>query len=186
MALIQVILVDAEDRQTGTMGKMEAHEKGLLHRAFSVFIFNTKGEMLLQQRALHKYHSGGLWTNACCSHPNPGEEILTAAQRRIKEELGIKTNLEKVFDFVYKTETDNGLTEHEFDHVFTGEYEGGIDFNKEEVMDFCYKNVHEIRHSLLSHPQKYTAWFQLAFPKIENWWNKRYADEIVKGHNFAT
>lgn len=185
MELIQVILVDAKDRQTGTMGKMEAHEKGLLHRAFSVFIFNTKGEMLLQQRALRKYHSGGLWTNACCSHPNPGEETLVAAQRRMKEELGMVTNLEKVFDFVYKAETDNGLTEHEYDHVFTGEYEGNIDFNKEEVMDFCYKNIHEIRHSLQSHPKKYTAWFHLAFPKIENWWYKRYADEIVKGHNFV-
>ena len=186
MELIQVILVDADDRQTGTMEKLEAHEKGLLHRAFSIFIFNTKGEMLLQQRALRKYHSGGLWTNACCSHPNPGEETKAAAQRRMKEELGMETNLEKVFDFVYKAETDNGLTEHEFDHVFTGEYEGKIDFNKEEVMDFCYKKVPEIRHSLQSHPQKYTAWFHLAFPKIENWWNKRYADAIVKGHNFTT
>ena len=108
------------------MEKMEAHKKGLLHRAFSVFIFNGKGEMLLQQRALNKYHSGGLWTNACCSHPMPGEKTEDAADRRLKEELGFETPLEKIFDFVYKAEFDNGLTEYEFDHVFAGEYEGEI------------------------------------------------------------
>ncbi len=170
---MQVILVDINDRQTGAMGKMEAHEKGVLHRAFSVFIFNTKGEMLLQQRALHKYHSGGLWTNACCSHPFPEEETTTAAGRRLKEELGFETPVEKIFDFIYKADFDNGLTEHEFDHVFVGEYEGRIDYNKEEVMDFCYKAVPEIGHSLQTHPQKYTAWFHLAFPKIEDWWNQQ-------------
>lgn len=170
---MQVILVDVNDRQTGAMEKMEAHEKGVLHRAFSVFIFNTKGEMLLQQRALHKYHSGGLWTNACCSHPFPEEETATAAGRRLKEELGFETPVEKIFDFVYKADFDNGLTEHEFDHVFVGEYEGKIEYNKEEVMDFCYKAVPEIHHSLQTHPQKYTAWFHLAFPKIEDWWNQQ-------------
>ena len=170
---MQVILVDVNDRQTGAMEKMEAHEKGVLHRAFSIFIFNTKGEMLLQQRALHKYHSGGLWTNACCSHPFPEEETAAAAGRRLKEELGFETPVEKIFDFVYKADFDNGLTEHEFDHVFVGEYEGRIDYNKEEVMDFCYKAVPEIRHSLQTHPQKYTAWFHLAFPKIEDWCNQQ-------------
>ena len=173
MELMQVILVDVNDRQTGAMEKMEAHEKGVLHRAFSVFIFNTKGEMLLQQRALHKYHSGGLWTNACCSHPFPDEGTATAAGRRLKEELGFETPVKKVFDFIYKADFDNGLTEHEFDHVFVGEYEGKIEYNKEEVMDFCYKNVPEIRHSLQTDPQKYTAWFHLAFPKIEDWWNQQ-------------
>lgn len=166
--------MDINDRQTGAMEKMEAHEKGLLHRAFSVFIFNAKGEMLLQQRALTKYHSGGLWTNACCSHPLPEEETLFAARRRLKEEMGFETSIEKVFDFVYKAVFENGLTEYEFDHVFAGEYEGIIYCNKEEVMDFCFKNFLEIRHSLHTEPQQYTAWFHLAFPKIEDWWNQQY------------
>jgi len=179
MELTQVILVDVNDRQAGVMEKMEAHEKGLLHRAFSVFIFNKKGEMLLQQRAISKYHSGGLWTNACCSHPYPGEITIDAAKRRVKEELGFETPIEKIFDFVYKADFDNGLTEHEFDHVFVGEYEGRIDFNMEEVMDTCYKDVQEVRQSLKTNPQKYTAWFHLAFPKIESWWDERYNNKVV-------
>src|SRR4030095_7998604 len=129
MSSTEVILVDQEDRPSGTAEKMEAHRKGLLHRAFSVFIFNSKGEMLLQQRALSKYHSGGLWTNACCSHPAPGEKTKDGAIRRLNEELGFETPVEKVFDFVYKAEFDNGLTEHEFDHVFAGEYEGQLNVN---------------------------------------------------------
>ena len=173
MELTKVILVDANDKQAGTIEKMEAHVQGLLHRAFSIFIFNRKGEMLLQQRALNKYHSGGLWTNACCSHPLPGEETIVAAKRRLQEELGFEILLEKIFDFVYKADFDNGLIEHEFDHVYVGEFEGKIDFNKQEVMNVCYKEVQEIRHSLQTHPQKYTAWFHLAFPKVENWWNQR-------------
>jgi isopentenyl-diphosphate delta-isomerase len=179
MELIQVILVDVNDRQTGTMEKMEAHEKGLLHRAFSVFIFNTKGEMLLQQRALNKYHSGGLWTNACCSHPLPNEETPVAAKRRLQEELGFETPIKKVFDFVYRADFDNGLTEHEFDHVFVGEYEGSMNFNKEEVMNFCYSGIPEIRRGLEMQPQKYTHWFHLAFPKIENWWSGHYKNEVA-------
>ena len=174
MELTQVILVDVNDTQIGVMEKMEAHQMGLLHRAFSVFIFNSKGEMLLQQRAISKYHSGGLWTNACCSHPFPEEATIQAAQRRLKEELGFENPIEKVGDFVYKADFDNGLTEHEFDHIFAGEYEGKINFNKAEVMDICYKDLQEISHSLQTHPQKYTPWFHLAFPKIKNWWNKRY------------
>jgi isopentenyl-diphosphate delta-isomerase len=173
MELQQVILVNSTDEEIGVMEKMEAHQKGLLHRAFSVFIFNSKGEMLLQQRAINKYHSGGLWTNACCSHPQPGEETQTAAVRRLEEEMGFETGIEKIFDFVYKTEFDNGLTEHEFDHVFAGHYEGPVVFNKEEVKDVCYKNLEDIRHSLETHPQKYTAWFHLAFPTIEAWLTKR-------------
>lgn len=174
----QVILVDEKDKPVGVAEKLEAHRKGLLHRAFSVFIFNSKGEMLLQQRALHKYHSGGLWTNACCSHPNPGEETLAAAQRRLKEEMGFEVPVEKVFDFMYKTELDNGLTENEFDHVFTGEYDDPVDFNKNEVMDFCYKDIEGIRNSLQTHPEKYSAWFHLAFPGIEAWWSRRFKDKL--------
>src|SRR5258708_5798594 len=121
------------------MEKLEVHQKGLLHRAFSIFIFNRKGEMLLQQRALNKYHNGGLWTNACCSHPAPGEKTLTAATRRLKEEMGFTTALEKAFDFTYKVSFENGLTENEFDHVFTGRYEGSIEPNPDEVKDYCFK-----------------------------------------------
>ena len=165
----QVILVDEQDVESGVMEKMEAHEKALLHRAFSVFIFNTKGEMLLQQRALTKYHSGGLWTNACCSHPRPNETTIDAANRRLQEELGFSTALHKIFDFTYKASFDNGLTEHEFDHVFAGKYEGEILFNKAEVKDITYQSLEEISQSLISHPHKYTAWFHLAFPKVVEW-----------------
>ena len=166
----EVILVNEQDIQTGTMEKMEAHRKGVLHRAFSVFIFNSKGEMLLQQRALNKYHSGGLWTNACCSHPKPNEEVADAAARRLQEEMGFTVPLEKIFDFTYRAEFDNGLTEHEFDHVFAGEYDGLIELDKHEVMDYCYRSLDEVKKSLNEHPHKFTQWFYLAFPKIEEWW----------------
>lgn len=170
----KIILVNEHDDMVGTMDKMEAHKQGLLHRAFSVFIFNSKGEMLMQQRALTKYHSAGLWTNACCSHPMPGEKTIDAAQRRLMEELGFEAPIEKIFDFTYKAEFDNGLTEHEFDHVFAGEYEGEIDANPDEVKDFSYKEISEIKNMLQEHPQKFTAWFHIAFPKIEQWWATRY------------
>ncbi len=166
----KVILVDTRDRVTGTMEKMEAHEKAVLHRAFSVFLFNLKGEMLLQQRALSKYHSGGLWTNACCSHPAPGEETAAAARRRLGEELGIDLDVTKVFDFVYRAEFDNGLTEHEFDHVFTGSWEGPVEFNPDEVMAIRYLSMEALRESIAKEPEIYTAWFRIAFPRIEEWY----------------
>lgn len=166
----EVILVDEHDREQGVMEKMEAHEKGLLHRAFSVFIFNEAGEMLLQRRALSKYHSGGLWTNACCSHPQPGESAAEAATRRLREELGFTLPVEKVFDFVYRAEFDNGLTEHEFDHVFVGHYNGSLQPNEEEVMDYRYQDMNALRASLLAEPAAYTAWFHLAFPRIDQWY----------------
>lgn len=175
----QVILVDELDRQLGTAGKMETHVKGLLHRAFSVFIFNAKGEMLLQRRAGSKYHSGGLWSNACCSHPQPGQDTRSAAEQRLQEEMGFATRLEKIFDFVYKYEFENNLTEYEFDHVFTGEYEGEIILNKEEADDFCFKDVKEIGQLLKTHPQKYTEWFHLAFPRVEEWWSRKYNEEAA-------
>ncbi len=173
----EVILVNENDEQVGTMDKMEAHQKAVLHRAFSVFIFNTRGEMLLQQRAIEKYHSGGLWTNACCSHPRPGEETLQAAQRRLREELGFSTFLNKVFHFTYKSSFENGLTEHEFDHVFVGSFEGMINPDTTEVKDYCFKAMSDILASLKSQPQKYTSWFHIAMPKIYDWWNEKRQPE---------
>lgn len=169
----QVILVNEQDEETGVMEKMEAHKKALLHRAISVFIFNNKGEMLLQQRAAKKYHSAGLWTNACCSHPRPGEEILAAAQRRLKEELGFETPLKKIFDFTYKAPFDNGLTEHEFDHVFAGEFDNTVIPDEDEVQDYCYMKIEDIENSLQSNPQKYSAWFVIIFPQIISWWKQQ-------------
>ena len=165
----KLILVDKKDTPIGTIEKMEAHQKALLHRAFSVFIFNTKGEMLLQQRALDKYHSGGLWTNACCSHPYDGQQTQAAAEKRLQEEMGFTTVLTKVFDFIYKAPFDNGLTEHEFDHVFTGTYDGAIVPDKSEVEDFCFMSMEDIKESLQLHPEKYTVWFKIAFPKMESY-----------------
>jgi isopentenyl-diphosphate Delta-isomerase len=162
----EVILVDELDMPNGTMEKLEAHRKGLLHRAFSVFIFNAKGEMLLQQRALSKYHSPGLWTNTCCSHPRPGEAVETAAGRRLKEEMGIDTPLEKVFDFIYRSEFENGLTEFEFDHVYTGTYNGSLLADKHEVNDYCFRRIEDIEADLSQRPEKYSAWFRIAFPML--------------------
>jgi isopentenyl-diphosphate delta-isomerase len=168
MSMDQVILVNERDEPVGEMEKMEAHRKAVLHRAFSVFIFNGRGEMLLQRRAIHKYHSGGLWTNACCSHPRPDEPVYDAAVRRLREELGFVTMIKPAFQFTYRAEFDNGLTEHEYDHVFIGQYEGLIHPNREEVGDYCYKSMEEIRANLDTHPHKYTEWFKIAFPKLED------------------
>ncbi|MBS1920220.1 MAG: isopentenyl-diphosphate Delta-isomerase [Bacteroidetes bacterium] len=170
----QVILVNEINEPIGFAGKMQSHREGLLHRAFSVFIFNSKGDMLLQQRAKNKYHSAGLWTNTCCSHPRPGEDTLTAANIRLREEMGIETKLEQIFDFIYKAEFDNGMTEYEFDHVFAGQYDGEITCNREEVIDYYFKDIRKIKQALIMHPEKFTARFQLAFSKVEMWWNKRY------------
>ena len=162
----EVILVNEADDPLGTMEKMEAHRKALLHRAFSVFIFNSRGEMLLQRRAPGKYHSPGLWTNACCSHPRPGEDTLSAASRRLAEELGFTTALEKLFDFTYRSEFDNGLTEFEFDHVFVGHYDDDIRPNASEVSDYCYQSLDEIKKGLETRPDHFTSWFHLAFPLV--------------------
>jgi isopentenyl-diphosphate Delta-isomerase len=173
----EVVLVNERDESLGTMEKMEAHRKGILHRAFSVFIFNSKGEMLLQQRASGKYHSGGLWTNACCSHPATGENVADAAARRLMEEMGFSVSLKKIFDFIYRSEMANGLTEHEFDHVFAGYYDGVITPDKNEVKDYCYKSLESIKQNLQTHPHQFTAWFHIAFPRVEKW--KRDLQEAV-------
>lgn len=162
-------MVNELDEPIGSMEKMEAHEKGILHRAFSIFIFNNKGEMLIQQRAAEKYHSGNLWTNACCSHPQPGEDTATAARKRLLEEMGFETDISKAFHFTYKTGFDNGLTEHEFDHVFTGLYNGPVIPNKDEVKDFRYCNMAELKNHMSSHPDEYTSWFKIAFPRLEEY-----------------
>ena len=170
----EVILVTAQDEEIGVMEKMEAHQKGLLHRAFSVFIFNSEGKMLLQQRAAQKYHGGLLWTNACCSHPYPHEDVNDAAERRLQEELGFSTELKKIFAFTYKAEVENNLIEHEYDHVFAGEYEGEIRPNKEEVAAYAYHSMEEIRLLLEESQATFTTWFKIAFPQIEAWWKKTY------------
>lgn len=168
----EVILVDRNDVPIGSMDKMEAHEKGLLHRAFSVFIFNNNGEMLLQQRADKKYHSAGLWTNACCSHPAPGEDTAEAAARRLNEELGFTTGLNEAFTFSYRTDFENGLTENEFDHVYTGIYDGPIVADSDEVKNFCYLSIDKIEEMIGNEPAKFTSWFVIAFPGIKKWWEE--------------
>ncbi|HEX2629777.1 MAG TPA: isopentenyl-diphosphate Delta-isomerase [Chitinophagaceae bacterium] len=169
MELQQVILVDEQDAPVGVMEKMEAHQKGVLHRAFSIFIFNDRGEMLLQQRADDKYHSAGLWTNACCSHPSPGEDTIDAAHRRLQEEMGFDTELKKSFGFIYKASFENGLTEYEFDHVFIGNYNDPVQFNPSEVKAVTYKSVEEIERLIEKEPQQFTAWFIIAFPRLKQW-----------------
>lgn len=162
----QVILVNSKDEPIGTMEKLKAHEEGLLHRAFSVFIFNSKGQLLLQRRALHKYHSAGLWTNTCCSHPRPGESTLEAANRRLKEEMGIDCELKHEMEFIYKAPFDNGLIEHEYDHVFIGHTDFIPTINPNEVAEFKYIEVAPLRRDIHNNPHEYTAWFKIIMDKI--------------------
>ena len=163
MSKEKVILVDENDTQVGLMPKLEAHQKGLLHRAFSVFIFNSNYQLLLQKRAISKYHSGGLWTNTCCSHPREGEETINAANRRLLEEMGIKNNLRKVYDFIYKAELDNELTENEFDHVYYGVYNEDPIINTEEADDFKWIDMETLNNDITINGQNYTVWFKIAF-----------------------
>lgn len=165
----QIVLVNEQDERIGLMDKLEAHQKALLHRAYSVFIFNNNGELLLQKRAENKYHSGGLWTNTCCSHPRPNETNIHGATRRLNEEMGFTVKLDKAFTFIYKAELDNGLTEHEFDHVLVGNYDGPVRPNADEVADWKYVNLDEIEKDLEATPEKYTVWFRIAFPKLLQW-----------------
>jgi isopentenyl-diphosphate delta-isomerase len=164
----KVILVDKNDNELGTMEKQEAHVKGLLHRAFSVFIFNDKNELLLQRRAVNKYHSGGLWTNTCCSHPRQNEKTEDAAKRRLLEEMGMRSTLKKQFDFVYKAKLDNNLYEHEFDHVFFGFTNDLPIINPEEVEEYTYKTLEDIGNEMKAIPDKYTEWFKICFREVVN------------------
>ena len=158
-----VILVDVLDNQLGLMPKMEAHEKAVLHRAFSVFIFNDEGELMLQQRAAHKYHSPLLWTNTCCSHQRDGESNIEAGKRRLIEEMGFKTNLKEVFSFVYKAPFDNGLTEHELDHVMIGTFNGSPTINPDEVAYYKWMTLEAVKKDIELQPNIYTAWFKIIF-----------------------
>tara|TARA_B100000989_G_scaffold43231_1_gene27535 strand:+ start:145 stop:663 length:519 start_codon:yes stop_codon:yes gene_type:complete len=162
----KVILVDKLDNPIGEMEKQEAHVKGLLHRAFSIFIFNDKEEILLHQRAHHKYHSGGLWTNTCCSHPRPGEHIHDAANRRLVEEMGMVCTLKEQFSFIYKAKLDNDLFEHELDHVFFGKSSEKPVLNKDEVADYKYLSIKSIQQDLIDNPGRYTAWFKICFDEV--------------------
>lgn len=164
-----LILVNENDEAVGYMDKMQVHKLGLLHRAFSIFIFDSKGRLLLQKRAERKYHGGGLWTNTCCSHPKNGDNLQTAAERRLFEEMGFTTNLQKIFEFTYLANVENGLIENEYDHVFTGIYEGIIDPDRNEVADYTYKDIPSVSFDIESEPHNYTSWFKIAFPKIRDW-----------------
>ena len=168
----RVILVDARNRQIGTMEKLEAHKKGLLHRAFSIFIFNSNGEMLIHQRAKTKYHCGGLWTNACCSHPRPDEKIAEGLRRKLKQEMGFNTELQKAFDFTYRSELKNGLVEYEFDEVFIGIYNGDIHPNPEEVEAWKFLEMRDIKRDLELNPNRYTPWFRLLFDPISKYYSR--------------
>ena len=158
-----VVLVDENDKKIGLMPKMEAHEKAVLHRAFSVFIFNKDGDLMLQQRAGHTYHSPLLWTNTCCSHQRDGETNLEAGKRRLFEEMGFNTDLKEVFSFVYKAPFDNGLTEHELDHVMVGYYENEPKINKDEVEAYRWMTLEDVKTDIEKNPQIYTAWFKIIF-----------------------
>lgn len=175
----ELILVNEKDEQVGVMPKMEVHQKGLLHRAFSVFIFDKEGNMLLQQRSSEKYHGAHLWTNACCSHPYPNETAQQAAERRLQEELGFVTRLNEIFSFTYRAQVENDLIEHEYDHVFAGEYENEIHPDPSEVMNYRFEKMDQIKEDIQIHPQKFTSWFKIAFPKIEKWWQQQYAAKNV-------
>lgn len=162
----QVILVDKNDVPTGQMEKLEAHQKGLLHRAFSVFIFNSKNELLLQQRAKGKYHSAGLWTNTCCSHPRMGENNLDAANRRLNEEMGMTCDLKYAFNFLYKADFEDGLTEHELDHVFIGYSDVQPIINREEVESFRYTSLDSLQEDIKNHPNHYTSWLKICLDRV--------------------
>jgi len=167
-----VILVNEQDEQIGLMAKMEAHEKAVLHRAFSVFVFNKKNELLLQQRAADKYHSPLLWTNTCCSHQRDGESNINAGKRRLQEEMGFVCELKELTSFIYKAPFDNGLTEHELDHIMMGYYNDDPKINKEEVENFKWMTVAEVKDDILKQPSIYTEWFKIIFEKYYSFISK--------------
>lgn len=162
----KVILVNEKDEQIGLMPKLEAHQKALLHRAFSVFIFNDNNQLMLQQRALNKYHSPGLWTNTCCSHQREGETNIEAGKRRLMEEMGFVVDLKESISFIYKAPFDNGLTEHELDHVLLGKYNGNPNINTGEVANWKWMTLEDVVVDISLHPELYTEWFKVIFEKF--------------------
>ena len=168
MGTDQVILVNEKDEQIGLMEKIEAHEKALLHRAFSVFVFNKNGELMLQQRALTKYHTPGLWTNTCCSHQREGESNIEAGKRRLMEEMGFSTELKDTISFIYKAPFDNGLTEHEYDHILVGQYDEDPNPNPDEVNAWKWVSLEEVKEDMKVNPHVYTEWFKIIFDKYYN------------------
>lgn len=174
----KVILVDENDKQTGTEEKIKAHENGgRLHRAFSIFIFNSNGDLLLQQRALIKYHFGSLWSNTCCGHPRPGEETIDAAHRRLGEEFGFDTELKENSSLIYNADFTNGLTEREFDHSFVGIFDGQPSPNPEEIEDFKWISLEDLKEDIDKNPEKYTPWFKMFVSRIDF---KKEFDKLVR------
>ncbi len=163
----QVVLVDEQDNEVGTMDKMEAHQRGLLHRAFSILLFNSRGELLLQKRSKKKYHSGGLWTNTCCSHPLPNETMADATRRKLLHEMGVNPPLEFAFKFIYETKLDHNLIEHEYDHVFVGAFDGKPHVNEDEVEDWKFVNFSLLKREIDLHPEQYSYWFRLILSRPE-------------------
>lgn len=162
----KVVLVDANDQPIDTMDKLEAHQKGLLHRAFSIFVFNSKKEFLLQKRASDKYHSAGLWSNTCCSHPRPDESLLDAANRRLQEEMGLNANLDALYSFIYKVAFTDGLIEHELDHVIVGFSDDIPLLNKDEASDWKYMSYEELHAMIQNKPDAFTEWFKMCYEKV--------------------
>jgi len=164
--MIRIILVNKNDKEIGTEEKLKAHKEGKLHRSFSIFVFNKKGEMLLQHRAKSKYHCGGLWTNTCCSHQQIGETCLEAAQRRLNEEMGFDCEMEEIFQFIYRAEFSNGLIEHEYDHVFIGHFNELPNINPDEVNAWKWISPKELDADLRANPNSYTEWFKLSWQRV--------------------
>ncbi|GAB3921202.1 isopentenyl-diphosphate Delta-isomerase [Mucilaginibacter myungsuensis] len=167
-----VMIVDRQDRMQGTMDKMAAHRTGTLHRALSVFIFNSDGELLLQQRAMGKYHSGGLWTNTCCSHPRLGEPVAAAAERRLWEEMGMRTILNHTFSFYYHAQVSEELIEHEFDHVFFGSSDALPSIDPAEAVGYRYLSMDELAKDMEAYPERYTAWLAICFGQVKEHYTK--------------
>lgn len=164
--MTDIILVDEHDNQIGTAEKLAAHKQGRLHRAFSIFVFNTQGELLMQKRAAGKYHSALLWSNSCCSHPSPGEETLAAAHRRLQEEMGFDCPLTHAGHILYRTEFENGLTEHEYDHMYIGLYDGSIAADSSEAAEWKWQSVDTVFVDMQKHPEQFTYWFRFSLEDI--------------------
>lgn len=163
-----IIVVDEFDKEIGSIEKLDAHNKGILHRAFSILVFNSNNQLLLQKRSTKKYHSPGLWINTCCSHPKYGEDLQNAIYRRLREEMGFTCELEEIFSFIYKVQLGENLFENEFDHVFIGKYDGNVIANKDEVDEFKWVDIEEIKNHIVFRPDLYTYWFKYLFNIVEN------------------